>query len=349
MVPPVQQSGLHGVGCGCGCGLIDVHTHFVPSEFPAYAGPGTGAQWPSMAPAHACHRHVMIDGKVYRTVSDQSWDAQVRRADMQRTGVTRQVLSPMPELLSYWLEPRDGASLCRFLNETLSAFVAADPASFTGLGAVPLQDVDLAIRELDHAMHTLGLAGVEIGTNVNGTAIGDRRFEPFFAAAEAWGAAIFVHALRPAGMDRLVGPAILEQVIAFPGEVGLSAASMLTGGMIARHPNLRIAFSHGGGSLRAILPRLQHAWHSFEAIRQLMPDSPAELVRRMYYDDLVYDQEAIGELLRVFGPSQVMAGTDYPFAIMDLEPSARLSALAIDEPTRLALRSGNAQRWLNLT
>ncbi|MBP6816466.1 MAG: amidohydrolase family protein, partial [Burkholderiaceae bacterium] len=163
---------------GCGCGLIDVHTHFVPSEFPAYAGAGGASQWPSMAPAQACHRHVMIDSKVYRTVSDQCWDPQVRRADMQRTGVTRQVLSPMPELLSYWLEPRDGAYLCRFLNETLSAFVAADPASFTGLGAVALQDVDAAIRELDHAVHTLGLAGVEIGTNVNGKAIGDRCFEP---------------------------------------------------------------------------------------------------------------------------------------------------------------------------
>lgn len=334
---------------GCGCGLIDVHTHFVPSEFPAYAGAGGGSQWPSMAPAQACHRHVMIDSKVYRTVSDQCWDPQVRRADMQRTGVTRQVLSPMPELLSYWLEPRDGAYLCRFLNETLSAFVAADPASFTGLGAVALQDVDAAIRELDHAVHTLGLAGVEIGTNVNGKAIGDRCFEPFFAAAQEWGAAIFVHALRPAGMDRLVGPALLEQVVAFPGEVGLAAASMLTGGTLARHPKLRIAFSHGGGTLRSILPRLQHAWSAFEPLRQLMPESPGELVRRMYYDDLVYDGESIGELLRVFGPTQVMAGTDYPFAIMDREPSARLAALAVDEPTRYALRSGNAKRWLDMT
>ncbi|MBK8768021.1 MAG: amidohydrolase [Burkholderiaceae bacterium] len=334
---------------GCGCGLIDVHTHFVPSEFPAYAGAGGASQWPSMAPAQACHRHVMIDSKVYRTVSDQCWDPQVRRADMQRTGVTRQVLSPMPELLSYWLEPRDGAYLCRFLNETLSAFVAADPASFTGLGAVALQDVDAAIRELDHAVHTLGLAGVEIGTNVNGKAIGDRCFEPFFAAAQEWGAAIFVHALRPAGMDRLVGPALLEQVVAFPGEVGLAAASMLTGGTLARHPKLRIAFSHGGGTLRSILPRLQHAWSAFEPLRQLMPESPGELVRRMYYDDLVYDGESIGELLRVFGPTQVMAGTDYPFAIMDREPSARLAALAVDEPTRYALRSGNAKRWLDMT
>ena len=135
----------------------------------------------------------------------------------------------------------------------------------------------------------------------------------------------------------------------YPGEVGLAAASMLTGGTLARHPKLRIAFSHGGGTLRSILPRLQHAWSAFEPLRQLMPESPGELVRRMYYDDLVYDGESIGELLRVFGPTQVMAGTDYPFAIMDREPSARLAALAVDEPTRYPLRSGNAKRWLDMT
>lgn len=330
----------------CGCGLVDVHTHFVPGSFPAYAGRGSGAQWPSMSPAHACHRHVMIDGKVYRTVSDQCWDPAVRHADMERTGVTRQVLSPMPELLSYWLDPQDGARLCRYLNETLATFVGGEPSRFAGLGAVPLQDVDAAVAELDHAVHALGLAGVEIGTNVNGVVIGDERFEPFFAAAEAWGAAVFVHALRPAGMDRLVGPAVLEQVVAFPGEVGLAAASMLTGGMLARHPGLRIAFSHGGGTLRAILPRLQHAWNSFDVIRQQIPQSPGELARRMYYDDLVYDNAAIGELLRTFGETQVMVGTDYPFAIMDNDPAGRVAALAIDEATRDALRAGNAHRWL---
>lgn len=332
----------------CSCGLVDVHTHFVPGRFPPYAGGGDGAQWPSMAPAQACHRNVIIDGKVYRTVSEQCWEPAVRVADMARTGVTRQVLSPMPELLSYWLPVEDGTNLCRYLNDSLAEFVASAPEHFTGLGAVPLQDVDAAIRTLDHAVNTLGLAGVEIGTNVNGTPIGATALEPFFGAAERWGAAIFVHALRPAGMDRLVGPAVLEQVVAFPGEVGLAAASLITGGTLARHPNLRIAFSHGGGTLRAILPRLQHAWNAFDMLREKIADAPSELARRMFYDDLVYDGPAIDELLRVFGATQVMAGTDYPFAIMDGDPAGRIDALAIDDSTREALRAGNAMRWLGL-
>ena len=90
---------------------IDVHTHVVPQEFPRYLGTAVDVPWPSMAPAHACHRHVMVSGKVYRTVSHQCWDCTVRQQDMQRLGIGRQVLSPMPELLSYWFPAQDGAAI----------------------------------------------------------------------------------------------------------------------------------------------------------------------------------------------------------------------------------------------
>ncbi len=325
---------------------IDVHTHVVPAEFPPYLGQRLGVRWPAMAPAQACHRHVMLDGKVYRTVSHQCWDCQVRLADMDAMQVARQVLSPMPELLSYWLAGDDAKVLARFLNEAIAAMVQQAPARFTGLGAVPLQDVDLAIEELDHALHHCGLAGVEIGSNIDGASIGDARFLPFFQAAERWGAAIFVHALRPAGMERLVGPPILEQALAFPGEVGLAAASLLTGGTLARCPRLRIAFSHGGGTLAQLLPRLQHAWESFPALREAMPTPPRVGARAMYYDDLVYDAATIDYLLQAFGATQLMLGSDYPFAIMDKDPVGRLAALPLDDAAQHLLRRANAERWL---
>jgi aminocarboxymuconate-semialdehyde decarboxylase len=267
---------------------------------------------------------------------------------MDAMDIARQVLSPMPELLSYGLAGDDGQVLSRFLNEAIAGMVQAAPARFTGLGAVPLQDVELAIRELDFLLHQLGLAGVEIGSNVNGVPIGDARFLPFFEAAERWGAAIFVHALRPAGMERLVGPPILEQALAFPGEVGLAAASMLTGGTLARCPRLRIAFSHGGGTLAQLLPRLQHAWACFPALQAAMPTAPREAARTLYCDSLVYDSTTIAYLLQTFGPTQLMLGSDYPFAIMDPDPVGRLAPLGLDEPTLALLRHGNAARWLGL-
>jgi aminocarboxymuconate-semialdehyde decarboxylase len=326
--------------------LIDVHTHVVPETFPRYAGRHLQAPWPTMAAAQACHRHVVVSGKIYRTVSHQCWDCQVRLADMDRRAVNRQVLSPMPELLSYWMAPEDGLAMCRHLNEVIAGMVAQAPARLVGLGAVPLQDVALAVGTLDDLLHRLGLSGVEIGGNIDGVPIGDARFRPFFEAAAAWGAAVFVHALRPTGMDRLVGPAPLEQVLAFPGEVGLAAASLITGGTLAALPALRIAFSHGGGSLGALLPRLRHAWRTLPRVRDMLTGDPLEQARRMYFDDLVYEAGALSRLIEVFGGSQIMAGSDYPFAIMDDDPSGSIEALGADADLRRALRCGNARRWL---
>ncbi len=327
---------------------IDVHTHVVPEEFPPYLGRRIGARWPSMSAAHVCHRHVMLDDKVYRTVSHQCWDCAVRLADMDAMEIGRQVLSPMPELLSYWLAGDDAQVLARYLNESIAAMVQRAPRRLIGLGTVPLQDVDLAIAELDHALHRCHLAGVEIGSNIDGVPLGDARLLPFFEAAERWGAALFVHAMRPAAMERLVGPPILEQVLAFPGEVGLAAASLLTGGTLARCPRLRIAFSHGGGTLAQLLPRLQFGWEVFPALREKMAVAPREAAKALYVDDLVYDAPTIEHLLRTFGPTQVMVGSDYPFAIMDRQPAARARALGVDDGTLERLMSANAVRWLGL-
>ena len=328
---------------------IDVHTHVVPEHFPSYVGRHVDAPWPSTAPAHACHRHVMISGRNFRTVSHQCWDSAVRLADMRDQGITRQVLSPMPELLSYWLDPHDGATLCRYLNETTAALVAEAPDRFWGLAAVPLQDVGLAIAELEHAVVRLGLHGVEIGGNINDIVIGAASLRPFFEAAQVLGAAVFVHPLRPAGMDRVIGPPALEQVLAFPGETGLAAASLITGGTLAHLPDLRIAFSHGGGTLQALLPRLQHAWHQLPAVREALPLEPQAAARRMYYDDLVYDAAVVRRLVDAFGSSQVMIGTDYPFSIRDEDPIGRIDAAGLAPDDLRRLRSDNALRWLGAT
>mgnify|MGYP001345730785 CR=1 FL=1 len=331
----------------CACGAIDVHTHVVPADFPRYAGRGSGARWPAMAPAQACHRSVMIDGKVFRTVPPSSWDGAARAQDMARLGIAHQVLSPMPELLSYWLDAADGAAMCRHLNGVVAALVAADPARFTGLAAVPLQDVGLAIRELEHAVNELGLAGVELGSNIDGVPLGDPRLLPFFEAAEALGAAVFVHALRPAGMERLVGPPALEYALGYPTEVGLAAASMITGGTLARCPRLRIAFSHGAGTLALLLPRLQHAWSVMPGLRGEGAASPVELARRMYVDELVYDERAIRHLAETFGVSQLLLGSDYPFPIQDADPAGRLAALGLPDGDHAAVAYENALRWLD--
>lgn len=327
-------------------GYIDVHTHVVPESFPSSAGALAPDTWPEMACAQAGHRHVMVGGRVYRTVSHQCWDCDARRADMQRQGAERQVLSPMPELLSYWMPAADGLRMAQYLNDVIATMVTHDPLHFSGLGMVPLQDVDLAIQELRRVMEGGMLSGIELGTHINGRVIGDPSFFPFFEAAQALGASLFIHPLRPTGMDRLLGHPALEQVVAFPGETGLAAASLITGGLLARFPGLRIALSHGGGTLQALLPRLQYAWDKLGGLFDENAVNPAEAVRRMYYDALVYDTPTLQRLIDVFGLDAIMLGTDYPFPIMDQAPAARLEPLGLSTDARERILRGNARRWL---
>jgi aminocarboxymuconate-semialdehyde decarboxylase len=325
--------------------VIDVHNHVVPEQFPKYAGKGSNVPWPSMEDAHACHKHVMISGKVYRTVSDGCWSAPRRIEDMAKMGVARQAISPMPELLSYWLPLDDAKVMVRYLNEQIAAMIALSPKNFVGLGAVPLQDTESALDELDFVVKKLRFSGVEIASHVNGASIGDPRFEPFFAACEQMGAAVFVHALRPAGMERIVG-AFSEQAVLFPNEIAIACASMITGGVAARHPKLRIAFSHGGGTMPILLPRLVHAWNMVQKSKESLTESPAVTAKRFYYDDVLFDADSIRFLVNRFGASQVLVGTDYPFALGEQDPLGRLAAL--DSETRNLITSTNAKRFLGL-
>ena len=154
--------------------VIDVHTHIVPENFPAVGSRKAGNRWPCMDHTEAGKANVMIAGRNFRTVLDRCWSVPRRLREMAEPeyAVDRQVLSPMPELLAYRLEPQDGRDLARHLNEVLMGMVDQEPDRFYALGSVPLQDVDLATEELQ-AIKSLGLHGIEILSNINGKNLGD--------------------------------------------------------------------------------------------------------------------------------------------------------------------------------
>lgn len=326
--------------------IIDVHTHIVPESFPPYAGKNSDARWPAMGGCdHPHHKTVMIGGKNFREVSHHCWDTGERLKEMQAEGVNRQVLSPMPELLSYWFDLDDALTMCDHTNRTIGTMVDSDPGHFYGLGMVPMQDPERAAREMAHLKSDYGLLGIEVGTNINGTPIGDPSFEPVFAAAVEHNLAIFVHALHPAGLERVIGPPAMAALVAFPNENAFAVASLICGGMLTRYPKLRIAFSHGGGGFAMMLPRMMHGWRTMGDT--LFEHSPLELARRLYYDTLVYDTPTLKYLIDTFGIEQLLVGTDYPFIIREKSPGDRLQELAIDEHQLELLQSKNALRFLN--
>lgn len=329
-------------------GAIDLHTHIVPAEFPAYAGRHDNVAWPAMRHSGTCQAEIIIAGKSFRELDERSWNVTRRLEAMEQAGIACQALSPMPELLSYWFPPEDAAVFADHVNGTIAEMIAQAPARFAGLGMVPLQDVDAAIAMLEKLIGGYGFAGVEIGSHIAGKPIGDASLAPFFAAAEDLGAAVFVHALHPVGRERLVGPGALAAALLFPCDVALAAASVLTGGLIERHPGLRLGFSHGGGGFGLLLPRLAHIWHTAPAIHEAMTLDPREGAKRLYYDTLVYDRDTLAFLIGSFGADRMFLGSDYPFLIHDPDPVARIAALDLAEPDRQRLLHDNAAAFLGL-
>jgi aminocarboxymuconate-semialdehyde decarboxylase len=326
---------------------IDVHTHFVPADFPRYLGKATSPRWPTMVCSGASHI-MEIGGEKFRAIQPASWDGALRVTQMAGQRIEQQVVSPMPELLSYWLDVDDALSLGGYINDKLQELHESAPNKFLCLGTVPLQDPKEAVRVLQALLKRPGFRGVEIGTHVNGVPIGDPRFNEFFAAAQEFNASIFVHALHPIGGERLVGPAVLQAAVGYPCEMAFAISSLLTGGVIAQYPNLRICCSHGGGAFASVLPRLEWIWSKSEPLQKAMNASPRAAARSIYYDDLVYDGATLRHLLGVFGEDRIVIGTDYPFIIHDPNPLGSIEALDVSDHVKAALLHGNAKRFLDI-
>ena len=324
---------------------IDVHCHIVPADFPP--APPSCLRWPSMDHRGQGQAAVTIAGKEFRLVNSRCWDTKRRITDMNADELGIQVLSPMPELLSYWFDAKDTLALARHVNRAISEMIAAAPDRFAGVGMVPLQDPELAAKELAVLRSDYGLAGVEIGSSINGRPPGDPLFDVFFAEAERLEMSVFVHALHPAATERIVGSELLAALIAFPTDVGLAAASMITGGARQKFPKLRLGFSHGGGTLPAFLPQLQSGWERLRVLKDGFA-SPTDTARSFYYDNVVFDGRLMRYLIDTFGRTQIFIGSDYPFAGGQQNSAKMFDALGLSPDELSALRCSNAERFLNL-
>ncbi|MBF0280706.1 MAG: amidohydrolase [SAR324 cluster bacterium] len=326
--------------------MIDAHTHIVPEKFPDFSRRKNGIRWPQMDPVDACSARVMISGKNFRTVRDNSWSVQRRTEEMDTEGVHRQVLSPMPKLYSYDCHAPDALDFCRYVNESIANMVQAQPDRFFGLGIVPLQDADLAARAIEEIC-ALGLRGVEIGTNVNGRSLGEPEFLPFFKEASRQKIAIFVHAQDPTNSERFTGAHLLENLIGFPQENTLAAATLITGGTMEHCPHARFLFSHGGGGFNTVLARLEQGYDTME---QFLPQRPRQYISNFFFDSLQYDAGAIRHLLASFGSHRVVLGTDYPFAIREQPPGKYLNELQeLSKAERERVQYKNCLEFLGLS
>lgn len=327
---------------------IDIHTHILPENWPDLReryGYGGFVQLEHHGPG--CAR-MMQDGKHFRDVEPNCWDARVRLDECDSERVDVQVLSTVPVMFSYWAKPRDTADLARLLNDHIAGLVDEHPDRFVGLGTLPMQDADLSIRELERCVNSIRLAGVQIGTHVNGWNLDDPRIFPILEAAADLGAAVFVHPWQMLGKERM-GLYWLPWLVGMPAETALSICSLIFGGVFERLPNLRVAFAHGGGAFPGLIGRLEHGFNVRPDIVATQNErNPREYLGRFYVDSLVHDEPMLRYMLELFGADCIALGSDYPFPLGEHHPGELIESMDLDDETRDRLLAGTALEWLDL-
>ena len=327
---------------------IDVHTHILPREIPNWKTKfGYGGFIQLEHRVTGCAMMKKDDGQHFREIEDNCWDPRRRIEQMDAAGVTVQVLSTVPVMFSYWARGEDGVEVARYLNDEIAAAVNEFPLRFVGLGTVPLQAPDMAIKELERCKN-IGLAGVEIGTNVNQLNLGEPQFFDFFAACEELVMAVFVHPWDMMGQQDMQ-KYWLPWLVGMPAEVSRAICSLIFSGVLEKRPRLRICFAHGGGAFPATLGRIDHGFNVRPDLCAVdNPHSPRKYLSRLYFDSLVHEAAKLDYLVRLVGADQIMLGSDYPFPLGEAEPGKLIESMPYDDEIKSMLLYGAALNWLGL-
>lgn len=358
--------------------VIDLHTHILPRDWPDWTARSGYTGWVELAhhaPGCARMQKTLPGGgrQFFREVQENLWHPAARLAQMDAAGVDAQAISTVPVMFSYWAKPADALDLARLLNDHVADVCRAAPLArdgrtgrFIGLGTVPMQDPDLACRELDRCVQELGLAGVQIGTHVEGQNLDEPGPRAILAHAAKLNAAVFVHPWDMLGGDRLKRY-WMPWLVGMPTETTVAIMSVLFGGVLDESPSLRIGFAHGGGSFPGTLGRIRHG---LAARPDLFPPGAADpalslaqwdgpcacgrLIRpaRVYVDSLTHDARALALLVELFGPPRIALGSDYPFPLGEDHPGELLRSMvqagAVDRAAADAMLGATALEFLGL-
>lgn len=326
---------------------IDIHTHILPEHIPNFREKFGYGGFVRLDHHKPCCARMIIDDRFFREVQDNCWSPETRMHECDKHHVHVQVLSTVPVMFSYWAHPMDALEVSKFLNDHIAGIVQKYPTRFVGLGTVPLQAPDLAIKELERCMK-IGLKGVEIGSHVNDWNLSEPVLFEFFKAAEEMGAAIFVHPWDMMGQDRMQ-KYWLPWLVGMPAETSLAICSMIFGGVLERCPNLRVAFAHGGGSFPSTIGRIEHGYDCRPDLVAIdNAKSPREYLGKFWLDSLVHGKEMLDYIVDLVGENRVALGTDYPFPLGELEPGKIIHSMNYPDKKRAQLLHGAALEWLDM-
>jgi len=253
----------------------------------------------------------------------------------------------MPVMFNYWAKPEHGLEMSKYLNDHIAGIVKTNPKRFVGLGTIPMQAPDMAIQELRRCMQDLGLAGIQIGSNVNDVNLSDPSMFPVFEEAARLGAAVFIHPWDMMGQDKME-KYWLPWLVGMPAETSRAICSLIFGGVLERLPNLKVCFAHGGGSFPMTIGRIERGW-------EVRPDlcatdnevNPREYLGKFWIDSLVHDEKVLQYCVDVMGEDWIVLGSDYPFPLGEVPEVGKLIEMAkLSENVKRKILEENALRFL---
>jgi aminocarboxymuconate-semialdehyde decarboxylase len=328
---------------------IDVHTHILPERWPDLAE-RYGYDGFIRLEHHEPGRARMMQGdRFFREVEANCWDSEARQRDAEASRIDVQVVCTVPVMFSYWARPGDALDLSRLLNDHVAELCAREPRRYVGLGTIPMQEPELAIRELRRCVRELGMPGVQIGSHVNEWNLDEPALFPVFEAAQELGAAVLVHPWEM--MGRKETPKYwLPWLVGMPAETTRALCSMIFGGVFERLPALRVMFAHGGGAFPYTLGRIEHGFNVRPDLCAVDNDvPPSRYLGRFYVDSIVHDAAALRFLIDRVGAERVALGSDYPFPLGELSPGSLIDSMdELDERTRARLLNETALEFLDL-
>lgn len=328
--------------------IIDIHSHFFPQDWPDLAARFGTPDWPWIKHTGPRTATIMIGDRGFREITDACWNPAVRIEDMDRDGIDVQIMCATPVLYNYDKPAHQALELARIFNDAALEICAHAPRRLKALCQVPLQDAELACREVSRAV-AAGHIGVQIGNHIGYKEMNDEDILTFLRHCAAEGIPILVHPWDMMAQDRMK-KYLLPWLVGMPAETQLSILWLILSGSFERLPrSLKICFAHGGGSFPYLLGRVDNGWRQRDDIKADCPKLPSSYVDRFYVDAAVFSHDALSFLIKTMGEERVMLGSDYPYKLGE-SPVGKFirSHDHLSEQTRARLMAGNAATFFGL-
>jgi aminocarboxymuconate-semialdehyde decarboxylase len=290
---------------------------------------------------------MMQGGQFFRRIVENCWDEQLRIEEYKPYHTQVQVVCTIPVMFSYWAKTADALELSRFLNDHIADLVVRFPKNYIGLATIPMQDPQAAIQELERAK-SIGHLGIQIGSNINDENLSEEKFFPIFEACARLGMAVMIHPWQMMGFDSMK-KYWLPWLVGMPAETSRAACSLIFGGVLERLPNLRVCFSHAGGSFLPTLGRIEHGFNCRPDLVAIdNPHNPRTYLGKFWVDSITHDIAALEYILKLQGSKRVCLGSDYPFPLGDLEIGKFIEESQLSPEVKEDIFCNATLEWLQL-